>query len=124
MRITPDSKYLRLPCSYVGTGCAYEDYYEIPFPGDLPDGLKGDGYLTLEAENRYIRQFLPIRKKVYYRRRDRIKLGTFLARNTARCCVCVLGHFVYVNGKDYWSFFDNENDDVVCVWYLKEKENL
>lgn len=47
----------------------------------------------------------------------------FLSENTNRAAVCVLGHFIYVNGEDYWSFFNNENDPVVCVWYIKEQKS-
>ena len=118
-RITPDNKYHGLPCSYVGTGCAYEDVIGEPFPAELPCGLYDDGYLTLENENKFIRQFLPIKKKQYFKRNERITLRRFLENNNERCCVCVYGHFIYVNGKDYWSFFDNEDDMVVCVWYIK-----
>ncbi len=126
-RITPSAKYRGLPCSYVGTGCAYEDVFKKPFDIPLPEGLKDDGWLTLENENRYIRQYLPIKKKQYFKRNERITLWEFLETNTERCGVCVYGHFIYVNGKDYWSFFNNEEDPVVCVWYIgerKEKESI
>lgn len=120
MRITPSPKYNGKPCSYVGTGCAYEDTTGKPFTAQLPADLKQDGYLTLESMNRFIRQHLPIRKKTYYKRSERKTLSQFLENNEDRAAVCVLGHFLYVKGKDYWSFFDNENDPVVCVWYIKE----
>lgn len=119
MRVTPNSRFFGQPCSYVGTACAYEDYYGKSFPGGLPDGLKANGYLSLEGENRYLRSWLPVSKKVYFKRGERPLFRDFLRTNTARCCVCVFGHFVYVKGADYWSFFDNEEDEVVCVWYLK-----
>lgn len=118
MRIEPDAKYHGLPCSYVGTGCAYEDIRHECFNPDLPDGLKDDGYLTLENANRFIRQFLDVKKKQYYKRSERFTLREFLEYNNERCCVCVYGHFIYVNGRDYWSFFENENDMVVCIWFV------
>ena len=65
-RITPADKYRGLPCSYVGTGCAYEAVTGKEFSPDLPMGLRDDGWLTLENENKFIRQHLPIRKKQYY----------------------------------------------------------
>lgn len=119
MRITPNPKYHGLPCSYVATGCAYEDYYKKPFSEGVPDWIRDNGYMTLEGENKFIRSLLPIRKKVYYKRNERFPLSLFLATNNERCCVCVYGHLIYVNGKDYWSFFENEDDLVVCVWYIK-----
>lgn len=118
MRIIPVDKYRGLPCSYVGTGCAYEDITKKEFDVDLPDSLKSDGYMTLEGENKFLRQFLPVKKKVYYKRSERILLRDFLRSNTDCCCICVLGHFIYAKGGDYWSFFNNDNDPVVCVWYL------
>lgn len=121
MRYTPNKKYECFPCSYVATGCAYEDYFKKPFEEELPDGLKDSGWLTLDNENRYIRSLLPIKKKVYYKRVERFPLHDFLATNKGRAVVCVYGHLIYVKDKDYYSFFDNEDDPIVCVWYLKDK---
>ena len=120
MRMIPNEKYLGFPCSYVGTGCAYEDITKKDFSPMLPEGLREDGYLTLEGENKFLRMFLPIEKKVYFRRSERITLKEFLSTNEKKCAVCVYGHFVYVDGKDYYSFFDNDFDKVVCVWYIRE----
>lgn len=125
MRFKPNNTYDGMPCSYVGTGCAYEDIYNKPFLEPLPPNLKEDGWSTLENTNKYIRNIFSgstkakIRKKVYYKRSERITLREFLEANTEKCLVCVYGHFIYVNGKDYWSFFDNEDDKVVCVWYIE-----
>ena len=119
MRIEPNAKYNGIPCSYVGTGCAYENItgqvFNVPLPGELHD----DGYLSLDDANRFIRKYLSVQKKVYYKRSERFTLREFLKSNEAKCCVCVYGHFIYVNGKDYWSFFDNEDDKVVCIWFLR-----
>lgn len=120
MRITPDIKYNGLPCSYVGTGCAYEDVFKKSFTEPMLDNLKDDGWSTLDNTNRYVRSLLPIKKKVYYKRSERFMLREFLDTNKSKCLVCVYGHFIYVNGNDYWSFFNNDNDKVVCVWYIKE----
>ena len=121
MRIEPKHKYHNLPCSYVGTGCAYEDITKKEFTNALPKDLRTDGYLTLDGANKYLRSIFKVRKKIYYKRTERITLGEFLLKNKERCCVLVLGHFIYVNGENYWSFFDNENDMVVCIWYLEDK---
>lgn len=118
MRITPNRKYNGLPCSYVGTGCAFEDITGQRFKEKLPEGLREDGWATMKQLNAYVREHLPVKKKVYYTRAERFKLRDFLANNTGRAGVCVLGHFIYVNGQNYWSFFNNLNDDVVCVWYI------
>ena len=122
MRITPVDKFQNLPCSYVGTACAYEDLFHIPFPGNLPDGLRKDGYLPLKKMDTYIRQYLPVKKKIYYSKKQRIPLRKFLQYNKSPAGVCVYGHFIYVNNENYTSFFDNEEDPVVCIWYLDKKE--
>lgn len=119
MRNIPHRKYEGKPCSYVGTGCAFEDIYGVRFGAPLPEGLSETGRATLRQLNSYAREHLPIRKQVYYKRTDRIKLREFLKANTERAVVVVYGHAIYVNGKDYWSFFENMNDDVVSVWYIK-----
>lgn len=118
MRITPNNKFRGYPCSYVGTGCAYENVTGMTFISSLPEGLGKDGFLSLDNMNRFIRKYLRIRKKTYFKRAERVSLKEFLTRFTGRACVCVLGHFVYVSGGDYWSFFDNDDDAVVCVWYI------
>lgn len=123
MKITPNPKYDGKPCSYVATVCAYEDIFPgQSLPEIYPEGLDDSGYATLDAINKYIRAILSIKKKTYYKRSERITLQEFLQTNKKQCLVCVLGHFIYVNGQDYWSFFENENDKVVCVWYLKEAQ--
>lgn len=115
-RITPDKLYDGLPCSMVAVGCAKNDAAELV---SRAVGLKGDGYLTLDDMNRYIRANLSVRKKEYFKRGERPLLKDFLNGNTERAVVCLLGHYVYVDGEDYWSFFKNEFDPVVCVWWLK-----
>jgi len=121
MRYEPDPKFRELPCSMVGTGCAYEylkgDYFSTARK-NYPFGLKPDGYLSLDLEDKYIRQFLSVKKKRYYKKDERITLSEFLKTCKEPAAICVLGHFIFAAGGDYWSFFDNDNDLVVCVWYL------
>lgn len=119
MRIKPNDKYDNMPCSYVGVGCAYEDIYNKEFDEPLPDGMKQDGYLSLDNANKFIRQHLDVKKKKYFKGDERMTLAQFLEMNEEKCCVCVYGHFIYVNKHDYWSFFNNDHTEVVCVWYLK-----
>lgn len=33
--------------------------------------------------------------------------------------VCLLGHYIYIDNDNYYSFFDNDEDEVVCIWWLK-----
>lgn len=43
MRITPKDKYIYEPCSFVSTGCAYEDIMGKTFDAELPGGLRDNG---------------------------------------------------------------------------------
>ena len=120
-RIEPKERYEEMPCSYVAVGCAYEKFYQKPFTQPLPKELKDSGYLTTAAMNKYIRGHLPVRKKIHYNRGTRPTLGEILEGNTSRCIICVYGHFLYAEYNQYWSFLDNEMDDVVDIWYLEDK---
>lgn len=81
--------------------------------------LKADGYLTLNDMNKYIREHINVKKKIYYKRNERITLEEFLADNNEKAIICVLGHYIFVNKQTYYSYFDNISDEVVCVWILK-----
>lgn len=121
MRYEPDPKYLELPCSVVGTGCAYEYLTGYQFPLNnktMPYGLKADGYLPLDKEDAYLRKFVQVTKKQYFKRGERPKLKEFLKDNKGPAAVCVYGHFIFAVNGDYWSFFDNDNDEIVQIWYL------
>ena len=118
MRYEPNSKYYCFPCSVVGTGTADEHLTGKDFSIVIPEGIKPDGYLPLADEDKYIKQFLTVKKKRYFQRKERITLSEFLCNYKGAAAICVLGHFVFVDNGDYWSFFDNDNDMVVCVWYL------
>lgn len=122
MRYNPDRKYIDQPCSYVSVGTGYEDITWKIFKGEMPEGLKKDGYLTLEAMNRFIRNNLLVRKRDKFVQGQRPLLHEFLKNNTECCIVCVKGHYVYVRGENYWSFFYNDNDEVINVWYLREEQ--
>lgn len=119
MRYFPRDIYNCMPCSYVSVGVAYENLYGKSFEFEELDEYREDGYLNLDDMNKFIRSKLPIKKKVYYKRTERITLKEFISTNSERCVVCVLGHYLYVEDKSYWSFFDNDEDEVVCVWYIK-----
>lgn len=118
MRKIPPCEYGNMPCSYVAAGCAYFDMKYAKLNAPLPGVIGKDGYLTLESANNFFRKVLSIRKKQNFKKGHRPLLKDFLERNTERACVCVCGHYIYVNGHDYWSFLDNDNDEVVCAWYI------
>ena len=87
--------------------------------GRRPEGkaeLRDDGYATLRAANKFIRANLPVARRRDFKRGERPKLRELSFAGKA--IVCVLGHYIFLDGDDYWSFFDNEEDDVVAVWEL------
>lgn len=113
-RREPESMYRHDPCSYVAVCTA---------AGHLcpaPSGLRPDGYLPLAAMNRYVRAMLPVARAQSFRRGQRPSLKEFLETNEGRSVILVEGHFVFADGRTYWSFLRNAHDSVVHVWYLKE----
>lgn len=119
MRMQPNKKYIEHPCSYVAAGCAWEDLTGYPFIEPWPDKLHDDGYLPLEPMNRYLRVIFTVKKKVYFKRNARPLLKDFLKDNPGPMVICVLGHCIYARNGDYVSFFNNDDDPVVCVWFLE-----
>ena len=125
MRITPNKRYENTPCSIVAVGSAHDALYRSLFDENIcPSGLKENGYLSLEDMNRFVRDCLKVDKKVYFKRGTRPSLGEFLTSSKpGHYIVCVRGHYVYAISHThgmciYVSFFDNEDDEVVCAWTL------
>ena len=110
LRIIPNNCLEDYPCSIVAVSCALGDT-----PIDSPE-VKQDGYATLQSANAYIRRNLPVKKRINYKRGERPNLKDLNADYEA--IVCVFGHFLYLDRDKYYSFFDNDNDDVVSVWIL------
>ncbi|MBR5178950.1 MAG: hypothetical protein IKW90_09165 [Lachnospiraceae bacterium] len=122
-RLSPAPVFHSLPCSIVSVGCALGFSRDKTIEKAEEIGLKDDGYLTLENMNKFIRSLLSVQKKEYYKRGTRPLLEEFLRGNKKRAVVCLLGHYVYVDKENYYSFFQNERDEVVCVWWLKNESN-
>lgn len=122
-RRVPDDIYRGLPCSIVAVGNAMgiKSRDEIIKPQNRPQGLHEDGYLSLKDMNTYIRSKRKVVKKTVFKRGERPSLWQFLQTNKGEAIICLFGHFVYAKGQDYYSYFKNDDDDVVCVWYLKEE---
>ena len=117
-RIIPNDIYLEKPCSMVAVGTARGETDRRKLK--TPEGLKADGYLSLNNMTKYIKENLGKAKKVVYKRGERPLLREWVHSNIGKkAIVCCLGHFVYVDGKDYYSYFPNGGDEVVCVWILE-----
>ena len=117
-QIIPDRIYDGLPCSMVAVGSALKLTDQASVSRLKSDVLKNDGYLSLDGMNRLIRANMSVKKKVSYKRNERPSLKVWAAHTVERAIVCVYGHFLYFDGKDYHSFFNNADDPIVAVWYL------
>ena len=120
-QIIPDNIYWGLPCSMVAVGCALGYTKEEDIARLDSNKLKEDGYLSLKGMNTLIRSHLTVKKAVYYKKKDRITLKDFTKEYEGiKAVICLLGHFIYYDGKDYHSFFKNDDDPVVQAWFLKD----
>lgn len=120
--IIPDKVYNEVPCSVVAVGTALgktdAEWVGFLWRKAKLEGLKPDGYLSLDGMNQYIRENLKVRKKTSYKRGERPFLKDFLKDNKGRYIICVYGHYIYANGGEYYSFFNNDRDPVVATWEL------
>ena len=118
IRENPNSFYRESPCSVVAVGTALNMQGKNLKISDIPANLKKDGYLTLNDMNRFVRSHLSVKKRENFKRGERKILRDFLEDNENNAIICVLGHYIYAEGKVYYSFFDNDYDEVVTVWWL------
>lgn len=118
-RIIPDSVYEGLPCSMVAVGCAMGIVSQEAVQALRSPNLHGDGYLSLNDMNRLIRANLAVKSRENFKRGQRPALRDWAHQHLGqRAMVCVLGHYLYFDGRDYHSFLWNGGDPVVSVWYL------
>lgn len=115
-RIIPDNIYKEKPCSVVAVGCALGIASESALSALKSPLLHKDGYLSLDGMNRLIRANLTVIRRTNFRRGARPCLRDFCHEFSGRAVVCVAGHFVFVKGGDYYSFFWNDDDEVIAVW--------
>lgn len=118
-RIEPSEVYRGLPCSIVSAGCAlgYATLGEISRL--VAPGLRSDGYLSLRGMDGLLRANMGVKKAVTFKRGERPVLRDFAHANEGhRAVICLLGHFVYFDGHNYYSYFKNGGDEVVKAWFL------
>lgn len=75
-RITPNAKYHGLPCSYVAVGCAAEEQRKQV--EGLAEGLKSNGYLSLNDMNKYIRTNSSNKEKRIFQKRRKTKATGYI----------------------------------------------
>lgn len=126
-RIIPYKVYDGIPCSVVAVGCAMgitdttgvNRLLESALNGLFGAKLHDDGYLPLDGLNGLIRANMPVRRREIFRKGERPSLNKFVQEHLGQpAVICVLGHYLYFDGANYYSFFDNDTDAVVSVWYL------
>ena len=124
-RIIPAEVYRGLPCSIVAVGCALGLSEKAALRGLKSPELKKGGYLSLKPMNELVRANLAVKKRVDYRRGERPALREWAHDNIGQSAViCVLGHYLFFDGRDYYSFLFNGGDEVVAVWYLAEPQEI
>lgn len=91
----------------------------LPTLQQIGQGIKlyNEGYRSLRDMNKSVRYFCNVECYKYFKKSDRLNLEDF-DFNNKKAIVCVLGHYVYVENNVYYSFFDNDKDKVVAIWYL------
>lgn len=120
IQVVPEDKYKWVPCSQVTLSVACEKTgIEYFLPISVFDAVSNSeaGYLTLRDMNKFVRALLPIKKRKDFKRKERPLLKEL---EPCRAVVCVVGHYLYMDYDKYYSFFDNENDEVVAMWILDD----
>ena len=116
-RIIPDKIYRGKPCSVVAVGCALHNTSQDALQSLTSPSLRSDGYLSLDGMNRLVRANLDVIRRVNYKRGHRPLLREWAREHRGtKAVICVLGHYIYFDGRDYHSFLWNGVDEVVCVW--------
>lgn len=120
-RILPNKIYRGRPCSVVALGCAMHITDPEALSALYSPVLKKDGYLSLKGMTALVRECTGSRRRWLFKRESRPSLRDFCHTFKGKAVVCVLGHYVYVEGGDYYSFQYNGDDPVVAVWVLSDK---
>lgn len=119
-RIEPAPIYKGFPCSAVAVGCAKQIARRSDVKALKSPDLKDDGYLSLKGMNALVRANLTVVKQEKFKRGERPLLREYARQiKGKKAVVCVLGHYVYFDGKDYWSYFWNGGDEVVSAWIIQ-----
>lgn len=124
-QVLPPENLIHLPCSLCSLHTAFL-FNSSKRPFVLTDEIQlyQNGYMTLKGMNRMVRDHLAVKKYVQYPRGSRPTLLTFNADKNAhfsnRAIICVYGHYLYWEPGYYYSFFSNEYDEVVAIWFLKQ----
>lgn len=117
-RIMPKPILSAVPCSVCAMACALGVTDRNALKPLKSPKLHADGYLSLNDMNSLVRANLKVTRRENYRRGERPILRDFCHGYSGRAIVCLEGHYVYVEGGNYHSFFWNGDCRIVSVWYL------
>lgn len=126
-KVAADQFLSTQPCSVVALNCALKDFVLIEEPKKFDDELKcwTFGYLKLNDFHKVIKKYFPKVKKHIFEKQNRETLFDadyhYDAFVLAKAIACVKGHYIYVNNDTYYSYFNNDNDELVAVWFLNFK---
>lgn len=115
-RYDPKEAYSYLPCSLVAM-YQVRDLLRLKIEPVSPLTNK-EGYATLQAVNKAIKQSFKCKRYVYIAKNKRYTLNDF--KENGLFIVCVLGHYLVVENKKYYSFFNNDNDEIVAFWEIEK----
>lgn len=119
MRFNPSQKLNEFPCSVVALASATDlSHFNNEEIKEIMNHCKKDGYMSLKCMDKMIKKFYNLKEEREYKTYERPTLEHFLNTNNRNAIVCVVGHFIYVEGSDYFSFFNNDKDKIVKVWYI------
>ena len=122
-RVIPKKCYEGKPCSVVAVGSALGLADRASISGLKSPQLHEDGYLSLKGMDALVRANLRVKRVEYFKKGQRPALRDYAHLHKGqKAVICLLGHFVYFDGRDYHSFFWNGGDPVVQAWVLKEEE--
>jgi len=124
MQIIPNERFNNYPCSMVALYYAYRDIYKQRIAIEEIVKTRPDGYLALSKMNMYCNLLFHVKKATQYGSSKRFALKEFLKTNDKKCIICLLGHYIYCDGKDYYSFFDNEYCKIVKIWELDKIKDV
>ena len=105
------------PCSILALGLALKDL-NVPVKGDLGVTVDKDGYCQLTNMMVAIKRHISVIRYRYIKPGSRKKLKDYTLF-PGKYIVCVKGHYIYVKDTEYYSFFDNSEDEVIAYWLLK-----
>lgn len=108
----------KFPCSILALGLALKLVNRYP-NNDLGVKVDEKGYCQLGNMDIAIKQHFNVVHYQYIRKEKRKKLGEYITF-PGIYIVCVKGHYILIHDKDYYSFFNNLDDEVVAYWKLEE----